>query len=161
MRKLQNYSAKMIDRLLLFTKYKNKIIQTSIKNTLQTLNSFDEQKKQEYLLTLDQVVVAEKIFLNRNLVIRDLSKKTSIPVHQLSILINTQYNLRFQDYINIKRVSYFIDNVDNLNWKKLTIEGMAWHSGFKSRTTCFRAFLKHTGKSPSDYFKFIKDRSQE
>ncbi|MEA9414894.1 MULTISPECIES: AraC family transcriptional regulator [unclassified Flavobacterium] len=152
MRKLQIYSAKVIDRLFLFAKYKNKIIKTSIKNTLQTLSLFDEQKRQEYLLALNEVVIKEKIFLNRNLVIRDLAKKTSIPVHQLSILINTQYNLRFQDYINSKRVSYFIDNFDH----NLTIEGMAWNSGFKSRTTCFRAFIKHTGKSPSGYIKFIK-----
>jgi AraC-like DNA-binding protein len=33
---------------------------------------------------------------------------------------------------------------------------MAWGSGFKSRTTCFRAFIKHTGKSPSEYFKKIR-----
>jgi transcriptional regulator GlxA family with amidase domain len=42
--------------------------------------------------------------------------------------------------------------MNDKEWKNLSLEGMAWAVGFKSRTTFFRAFIKLTGQSPSEYF---------
>jgi AraC-like DNA-binding protein len=74
----------------------------------------------------------------------------------LSYLINTEYNLHFQDYINGQRLEFLIENFQNPEWQQLTLEGMAWEAGFKSRSTFFRAFVKFTGQSPSEYFHKIK-----
>ncbi|WP_431243625.1 helix-turn-helix domain-containing protein [Flavobacterium sp. P21] len=87
---------------------------------------------------------------------RDIADETGISVHHLSNLINSEFGLHFQDYVNLKRIEYFKEKINDPEWKDLSLEGMAWGSGFKSRTTCFRAFIKHTGKSPSEYFKVIR-----
>ena len=131
------------------------------KIALQLVKELTPDKKQDYLEKLDYIFSTKKLFLKKDFVIRDLSDETGISVHHLSNLINSEFNLHFQDYVNLKRIEYFKDKVNDPEWKDLSLEGMAWGSGFKSRTTCFRAFIKHTGKSPSEYFKIIRISSEK
>lgn len=126
------------------------------KTLLPVVKDLTAEKKEEYLLKLENVFTSKKLFLKKDLVIRDISDETGISVHHLSNLINSELNLHFQDYVNLKRIIYFKEKINDPEWKDLSLEGMAWGSGFKSRTTCFRAFIKHTGKSPSEYFKVIR-----
>lgn len=133
------------------------VVKTSeTKNTLPLIKELTSEKKELYLTKLENTFASKELFLKKDLVIRDLSDETGISVHHLSNLINSQFNLHFQDYVNLKRIEYFKDKINDPEWKDLSLEGMAWGSGFKSRTTCFRAFIKHTGKSPSEYFKVIR-----
>jgi AraC-like DNA-binding protein len=127
-----------------------------IKSILPVVHELTVEKKEDYLLKLDYIFNSKKLFLKKDFVIRDLSEETGISVHHLSNLINSEFGLHFQDYVNLKRIEYFKDKINDPEWKDLSLEGMAWGSGFKSRTTCFRAFIKHTGKSPSEYFKTIR-----
>lgn len=129
------------------------------KNNLVITYELTAEKKEDYLVKLDYILNANKLFLKKDFVIRDLSDETGISVHHLSNLINSEFGLHFQDYVNLKRIEYFKDKINDPEWKDLSLEGMAWGSGFKSRTTCFRAFIKHTGKSPSEYFKTIRKNS--
>lgn len=126
------------------------------KNVIAITNELTSEKREDYLLKLDYVLNSKNLFLKKDFVIRDLSDETGISVHHLSNLINSEFGLHFQDYINLKRIEYFREKINDPEWKDLSLEGMAWGSGFKSRTTCFRAFIKHTGKSPSEYFKTIR-----
>lgn len=126
------------------------------KSTLPLPKELTDEKRQQYLDKLEYIFASEELFLKKDLVIRDIANATEIPVHHISSLINSEYNLHFQDYVNLKRIEYFKEKINDPEWKELSLEGMAWGSGFKSRTTCFRAFIKHTGKSPSEYFKVIR-----
>jgi AraC-like DNA-binding protein len=126
------------------------------KNNLPLVKELTAEKKQQYLAKLENIFATKELFLKKDLVIRDIAEETGISVHHLSNLINSEFNLHFQDYVNLKRIEYFKEKINDPEWKDLSLEGMAWDSGFKSRTTCFRAFIKHTGKSPSEYFKVIK-----
>lgn len=133
------------------------IIKTNeTKNNLPLVKELTTEKKEEYLAKLEQIFATKELFLKKDLVIRDIAEETGISVHHLSNLINSEFNLHFQDYVNLKRIEYFKEKINDPEWKDLSLEGMAWGSGFKSRTTCFRAFIKHTGKSPSEYFKVIR-----
>ena len=131
------------------------------KNTLPLVKELTQEKKEEYLIKLNTVFSNKKLFLKKDFVIRDLSDETGISVHHLSNLINSEFNLHFQDFVNLKRIEYFNEKINDPEWKDLSLEGMAWGAGFKSRTTCFRAFIKHTGKSPSEYFKIIRGNPDE
>ena len=133
------------------------IIKTNeTKNSLPVVKELTSEKKQQYLAKLENIFATKELFLKKDLVIRDIAEETGISVHHLSNLINSEFNLHFQDYVNLKRIEYFKEKINDPDWKDLSLEGMAWGSGFKSRTTCFRAFIKHTGKSPSEYFKVIR-----
>jgi AraC-like DNA-binding protein len=140
-----------------FTEENLVIIQSNEnKNTIPLVKELTPEKKHVYLTKLEAIFSTKELFLKKDLVIRDISDETGISVHHLSNLINSEFNLHFQDYVNLKRIEYFKDKINDPEWKDLSLEGMAWGSGFKSRTTCFRAFIKHTGKSPSEYFKVIR-----
>lgn len=115
------------------------------------LVSISQEKLEDYARVLNGVLISEEPFLKRGFVIRDLADLTGIPIHHLSHVINTQYNLHFQDFVNQQRIDYLKARINNKEWKNLSLEGLAWAVGFKSRTTFFRAFIKLTGQSPSEY----------
>jgi AraC-like DNA-binding protein len=117
---------------------------------------FNSKKKDEYMLILDDVLKQTKPFLNKGITVKDLSDQTGIPAHHLSSLISTEFKLHFQDFINLRRIEYLKNNIDDIEWKQLTLEGICWEIGFTSRTTFFRAFIKFTGLSPSEYFNSLK-----
>jgi AraC-like DNA-binding protein len=139
-----------------FVEEKLIVIKTSESKTLPLVKELTPEKKFLYLNKLDSIFASKELFLKKDLVIRDIADESGISVHHISNLINSEFNLHFQDYVNLKRIEYFKDKINDPEWKDLSLEGMAWGSGFKSRTTCFRAFIKHTGKSPSEYFKVIR-----
>jgi len=120
---------------------------------------FSSKKKDEYLLTLESFITETKPFLHKGITVKDLSEQTGIPAHHLSNLISSEFNLHFQDFINLRRIEYLKNNIDDLEWKQLTIEGICWEIGFTSRTTFFRAFIKFTGLSPSEYFNSLKKKN--
>nr|WP_198999623.1 helix-turn-helix domain-containing protein [Flavobacterium sp. ASV13] len=126
------------------------------KITFPLVKELTTEKKELYLKELENIFLVKKLFLKKDLLIRDIADETGISVNHISNLINSEFNLHFQDYVNLKRIEYFKEKINDPEWKDLSLEGMAWGSGFKSRTTCFRAFIKHTGKSPSEYFKVIR-----
>ncbi|WP_163397602.1 helix-turn-helix domain-containing protein [Flavobacterium fluviatile] len=130
------------------------------KNIQPVIKELTPEKREEYIVKLNKVFSDKKLYLKKDFVIRDLSDETGISVHHLSNLINSEFNLHFQDFVNLKRIEYFNEKINDPEWKDLSLEGMAWGSGFKSRTTCFRAFIKHTGKSPSEYFKVIRQNPE-
>lgn len=140
-----------------FAEKRELIIKTNeSKTTLPLVKELTPEKKVLYLNKLESIFTSKELFLKKDLLIRDIADETGISVHHISSLINSEFNLHFQDYVNLKRIEYFKEKINNPEWKDLSLEGMAWGSGFKSRTTCFRAFIKHTGKSPSEYFKVIR-----
>jgi AraC-like DNA-binding protein len=114
---------------------------------------YSAKKKNEYLDMLNKALVRDKPFLIKGITVKELSEHTGIPAHHLSYLINVEFNLHFQDFINLKRIEYLKSKIDDLEWKQLTLEGICWEIGFTSRTTFFRAFVKLTGISPSEYFR--------
>lgn len=118
-----------------------------------------EEKIKDYTIILNEVMTAKEPFLKKGFVIRDLSELTEIPIHHLSYLINTKYNLHFQDFVNQKRIEYLKRKIHDKEWKNLSLEGLGWAVGFKSRTTFFRAFIKLTGQSPSEYLSEEKQKN--
>lgn len=121
---------------------------------------FGDNQKERYLQTLDELFVQQKPFLKKGFTIKDLSQLTSIPTHHLSHLINNEFNLPFQDFINLKRIEYMKTNITSTEWEKLSLEGIAWEVGFNSRTTFFRSFVKLTGISPSEYMNSLENRDK-
>src|SRR6202012_3239419 len=98
---------------------------------------FNTKKKDEYLLILDDVIIKNRPYLNKGITVKDLSDQTGIPAHHLSNLISSEFGLHFQDYINLKRIEYLKNHIDDIEWKRLTLEGICWEIGFTSRTTFF------------------------
>jgi len=83
----------------------------------------------------------------------EMAKELKVLPNQLSMIINSKLNCSFPDYVNSLRVRTAIELLDKANKQNLTIEAIAYESGFNNRTSFYKAFKKQTGKLPSEYLK--------
>ncbi len=102
---------------------------------------------------LEHKLKEEKLFLESDLTLKDLSNDIGITPHQLSEILNVYYKQSFYDFINHFRIEeakkiFASDNT-------ATALGICFHVGFNSNSAFYRAFKKETGISPGSYRKKI------
>lgn len=114
------------------------------------------KERQFYLAKFEGILASKKLFLKKDFSLPELASESDIPLHIISYLINSEIKLHFKDYINLMRIEYFKEKINCTQWNDLTLEKMILASGFKSRTTCYRAFLKHVGITPLKYLESKK-----
>lgn len=114
--------------------------------------SLNSEADLELIQSIKNYMIHEKPFLNSDFQILDLAHYFKIPTHQCSAMINQLIGKNFRDWINSHRVDYFIKTYPQKSLK-LTIDAIAFESGFSSMTTFYRAFKKETGTMPSNYFQ--------
>jgi AraC-like DNA-binding protein len=68
-------------------------------------------------------------------------------------MLNQNLRMNFNMFINKYRVETFMSIAKAQENEKLTIEGMAYESGFNSKTVFNTYFKKETGLTPSQYLK--------
>ncbi len=95
----------------------------------------------------------QKVFLKQGCCLKDICQLLNIPRHHMSIIINSEYRVNFNDFINHYRIDYLKIKMLESGSNQLTLDGLAKEAGFSSRATFFRAFTKFTGKVPSDFLK--------
>lgn len=131
----------------------------AVKNRYRPAVLFSEEKREEYLLVLETLMLQKRPYLIKRYTIQDMTEDTGIPIFHLSYLINSQFNMNFQNFINLKRVEYIKLRFQEEEWKQLSLEGIALKAGFTSRTTFFRAFIRNTGMAPSSYICLTHSQS--
>ena len=102
----------------------------------------------ESLPELKKKITGNLYFVDPDLNLNKLSEKLEIPPRELSRIINTEGKANFNDFLNEFRIDHFKNLLDD---DQLSIEGMAFESGFKSKTSFYRAFKKSTGQTPLQY----------
>jgi AraC-like DNA-binding protein len=126
-----------------------------------TQHAVQRQKaKRSYLqgLNLDQIeaklktlMTKNEMFLDENLSLPQLAECLAISPHQLSQFLNTRLNKNFKIFVNEYRIAKAKDLL--IQDKDAKVLGIALDVGFKSKSTFNAAFLKITGKTPSEYRK--------
>ncbi|MCU0473536.1 MAG: helix-turn-helix domain-containing protein [Bacteroidales bacterium] len=110
-----------------------------------------DKKADEYLELLVSVVETRKPFLDRDLSIQDLSDMTGIPRHHITQVLNEKHKKNFFTFINEYRVKEVIARFSDQKNNNFTILGIAYDSGFNSKTTFNSIFKNQTGMTPSEY----------
>lgn len=105
---------------------------------------------------VDNYMGSEKPYLIHGFNLHDLATKTGINVPTLSALINQEFGMNFNDFINQYRVAYFKTLLVQEEFHRWTLEALAYKAGFSSRTTFIRAFTKFASCSPSRYLRTLK-----
>ena len=112
--------------------------------------SLSEERKQAYCALLEGHMQRQP-FRRKGYGIKDLAAETGLPPHHVSAFINREYRMNFSDFLNRYRVEYIKARMGRLDWRHLTLEGLALEAGFSNRTTFFRAFVKLTDCTPTEY----------
>lgn len=106
-----------------------------------------------YTLALLNYIQDKKPHLDQNLSLRSLAQQIDIHPNQLSWLLNEKFNKNFNEFINRYRVDSFQERCKDPNNSHITLIGLAYDSGFNSKTVFNTAFKKETGLTPSQYLK--------
>ncbi len=104
---------------------------------------------------LSNYITKTQVYLNPDITLRELAESVQIHPNQLSWLINFRYKKNFKEFINSYRADHFKSLVQNSNDKSVYLIGLAYESGFNSRTAFNSFFKKHTGITPSQYLKSL------
>lgn len=95
----------------------------------------------------------EKLYLKRDLSLKELATKFSIHSNYLSQVINEHFGKNFYDFINEYRIDAFKKLVQKPENKNLTILAIAYDCGFNSKSSFNKYFKKSTGITPSEFVK--------
>lgn len=117
------------------------------------LQNLDEASIKKHILKIKEVLSNDKLFLDEDLTLNKLANQVNLSEKKLSAIINQEMNTSFYDLINSYRIAEFKKRIVSTEFDNLTILGIAFDCGFKSKSTFNRLFKLSTGKSPSEYKK--------
>lgn len=95
----------------------------------------------------------EQPFLNPTLTLRTLASHLNMHPNQLSWLLNEQVGKNFNTFINQHRIEHFKQLVVQPSNAHISLLGLAYESGFNSKTVFNTAFKKEVGMTPKAYQK--------
>jgi AraC-like DNA-binding protein len=102
---------------------------------------------------LGQLMDNDLRFLDTSLSLRKLADEVEIHPNKLSWLLNDVFGMSFSEYVNTHRLEVFKKKAVDPENKNLTLLGLAFESGFNSKSTFNDFFKKKTGMSPGKWLK--------
>ena len=102
---------------------------------------------------LKRSVETNKYYQDAELSLSSLAEKLGIHPHELSRIINLALKKNFNDFINEYRIRDVTSKMQDKAYDRMTLLGIAYESGFNSKSTFNRTFREMTGKSPAEYKK--------
>src|SRR6185437_11150980 len=99
---------------------------------------------------------ANRYYQDPELSLSSLAKKLGLQPHELSRIINLGLKKNFNDFINEYRVREATRKMRDPAYSRLSLLGIAYDSGFNSKSTFSRTFKQMIGKSPVHYKNDLK-----
>jgi AraC-like DNA-binding protein len=96
---------------------------------------------------------SEKAYLDNELSLPQLAKLMEVSTHDLSYVLNQGFGKNFFQFVNAYRVQEAKELMLSGKHKHLNLLGIAYSSGFNSKTTFNSSFKKETGLSPTQFLQ--------
>lgn len=139
---------------------KEKVISSKILPISSASKNITASPDAETLATLEQLnqlMDEDEIYLNPSLSLRELAQSLQIHPNKLSWLINENLGKNFNEYINDWRLSAFQQKALNPENSNITLLGLAYESGFNSKSVFNEFFKRATGLTPRAWLKSRQD----
>lgn len=95
----------------------------------------------------------QKLFLKQNLNIDEFSKRISLPVKEVSAVINKHYGTNFFEFMNSYRVEEAKRLLSDSQHADMTVMDVLLQAGFNSKSAFHRFFNRLVGMSPTEFRK--------
>ena len=118
----------------------------------------DDQTATAYAARLLKFTETQRPYLNPSISLRDLANQVELHSNQLSWLLNETIGKKFNEFINHYRLEHSKELAKDPDNAHISIIGLAYESGFNSKTVFNTFFKKEEGITPVE---FLKSRSQE
>ena len=109
-------------------------------------NPISENDLEKFKQRLQNLMQNDKMYLEPNLTLTDLSRQIGVNSTVLSYTINNGFGKNFNDFVNEYRIAEVKEKLKD--GENTTLLGIAFDCGFNSKATFNRAFKKFTGVSP-------------
>ena len=127
-----------------------------ISNISTQLDKMTLQEIEHFLKALDSIMTDEEPYLDTELSLKSLAEKISLHPNKFSWLLNEKLGKNFNDYINNYRLEAFKVKALDPALSHLTLLGVAYESGFTSKSVFNDYFKKKTGLTPKAWVKRYK-----
>lgn len=124
------------------------VSETSVKYQRSGLMITENDPNLSSLLTMME---AEKLYRNNSLSLKELAVRMDFTENKLSQLINEGLGKNFYDFVNEYRVNEVIEVIKSKEHEHLTLLGIAFESGFSSKSSFNNIFKRKTGMTPSEF----------
>ena len=104
-----------------------------------------------YAQKIRMIMEKEKLYLDPEISLKELSDKTGISPRYLSQVINSKFNQNFFDFINHYRIEEAKRLMAGTVRKELTILEVMYNVGFNSKSSFQTAFRRYTGTTPTEF----------
>lgn len=111
----------------------------------------DNKTADTYVAKLTQFIAEEEPYLIPNLSLRSLADQVEIHPNKLSWLLNERLGKNFNEFINCYRIDYFKKLALDPANSHISLIGLAYESGFNSKTVFNTYFKKETGITPKEF----------
>lgn len=112
-----------------------------------------ESQKLELSQKITEIMERERLYLNPELSLDDLSAALMIHKNYVSYVINDVFKINFYNYINRYRIEEAKRMLLDRSYDNLSIEGIAKSCGYKSRNVFYPVFKKMEGITPMEFKK--------
>lgn len=123
--------------------------------TLSRNELLDAATAREYARKLQSAMESESAYLNPELTLRSLAAQIEIHPNQLSWLLNEHIGKNFSSYVNDFRVEHFKRLATDPSNSHISLIGLAFESGFNSKTVFNTYFKKVEGVTPGAFLKSL------
>ncbi|MFD0796311.1 helix-turn-helix domain-containing protein [Maribacter chungangensis] len=114
---------------------------------------FDNDELQEYVSATKWAMNSDKRFTDPELSLKQLAADIDLHPNKLSWLLNNHFGKNFNDFVNQYRIKEFQRLAITPENKNITLLGLAYDSGFNSKTVFNTFFKKETGMTPKQWVK--------
>uniref|UniRef100_UPI0032178104 tetratricopeptide repeat protein n=1 Tax=uncultured Draconibacterium sp. TaxID=1573823 RepID=UPI0032178104 len=139
-----------------YEQYKKKLYnhsESTEKETSPKAPLLDSATADTYKENLIRFVYEEEPFLVPNISLRLLAEQVEIHPNKLSWLLNERMGKNFNEFINYYRIEYFKKLVLDPENSNISLIGLAYESGFNSKTVFNTYFKKLEGITPKEFLK--------
>ena len=100
---------------------------------------------------IKSLMESEKLYLDPDLNLKDLSARLKIHSNYISRIINEQFKMSYNDYVNMHRIEDVKQKLSDPEKNAKTVLEIMYETGFYSKSVFNTAFKKFTGITPSEY----------
>lgn len=136
----------------------SELLETPLKKESLKPARLNDDQLSTYSNKLNTLMEQDRLFLDNDLSLPILANRLGISIHDTSYLINRLTNGNFYIFINRYRVEEAKKLLTSDQVKELNMLGIAFASGFNSKTAFNTAFKKQTGISPTAYSRLYKNQ---
>ena len=107
----------------------------------------------QVLAQLEELMNDEEVITDSNLSLRSLAEMVAIHPNRLSWVLNQQIGKNFNEYVNEFRLEIFKEKALDKRNSHLTLLGLAYESGFSSKSVFNDYFKRTTNSTPKAWVK--------